>query len=331
MEEIFLSYLSSIKNFTGSVLIAKEGRVIFKEGFGLAREGEKNTSRTNFGIGSITKSFTALSIMQLVEQEKLRLDDRIIKFFPKVYPEAAITVHHLLNQTSGIPNYLFDKQMQTGGEFAPEEIIDFVLAKPIKFAPGKKWLYSNTNYVLLAQIIEKVTGQTFQDYVTEQIFSRAKMTTTYFDGQKTDNKAQYWESAFDCKPSLLLGAGDIVSNVEDLFLYDKLLSSEVLATADSLKKMQAISYKGRLIKYGYGWFVKHNFGQRSISHGGFHPIGYTSHFEKFIDERLTVIVLSNKLEKYSKLGVKYFNSTDLGREIAARYFGKIALPWQKFN
>lgn len=102
-------------------------------------------------------------------------------------------------------------------------------------------------------------------------------------------------------------------------------------TEESIKKMQSSSYNGTLIKYGYGWFIKHNFGRRSISHGGFHPIGYTSHFEKFIDDNVTIIVLSNKLEKYSLFGVKYFNSTDLGREIGAKVYGKIAFPWQKFN
>lgn len=225
MENKLRNYISTIENFSGAVLLAKDGEILLKEAFGQAREGEENTPKINFGIGSVTKSFTALSIMQLVEKRQLALDDRVVDFYPKVYPNSKITIHHLLNQTSGIPNYLFNKQMQTGEDYTPEQIINFVLEKPIKFQPGKKWLYSNSNYLLLAKIIEKVTVQSFQDYVKENIFSPAEMNTTYFDGEKEDNKAHYWQSAFNCKPSLLLGAGDIVSNVEDLFLYDQALSS----------------------------------------------------------------------------------------------------------
>ncbi|QOY35581.1 serine hydrolase domain-containing protein [Anaerobacillus isosaccharinicus] len=331
METRLRNYLSNIKKFTGAVLIAKDDEIIFKEAFGLACDGVQNTTKSNFGIGSVTKSFTALSIMQLVEKNKLKLNDKVIDFFEEIYPDAKITIHHLLNQTSGIPNYLFDKRVQTGDDFTPEQIIDLVLEKPLKFQPGKKWQYSNTNYLLLAQIIETVTNQSFHEYVTEHILLPAGMENSFFDGEKEDNKAQYWESVFHCKPSLLLGAGDLVSNVEDLFLYDQALSSDRLATTESIKKMQSISYDGTLVKYGYGWFIKNNFGRQSISHGGFHPIGYTSHFEKFVEENLTIIVLSNKLQKNSPLGVKYFNSTDLGREIGARAFGKTAFPWQKFN
>lgn len=331
METRLRDYLSNTKNFSGAVLIAKDEKIIFKEAFGLASDGVQNTTKTNFGIGSVTKSFTALSMMQLVEKNKVNLDDRVADFLANIYPNSKITIHHLLNQTSGIPNYLFDKRVQSGDDFTPEQIINLVVEKPLKFQPGRKWQYSNTNYLLVAQIIEKVTNQSFREYVTEHILLPAGMFNTYFDGEKEDNKADYWESVFDCKPSLLLGAGDLVSNVEDLFSYDQALSSDRLATNEFIKKMQSTSYDGTLIKYGYGWFIKNNFGHRSISHGGFHPIGYTSHFEKFIDDNLTIIVLSNKLQKYSTLGVKYFNSTDLGREIGARAFEKTAFPWQKFN
>jgi CubicO group peptidase (beta-lactamase class C family) len=331
MEHKLQLYLSAIKNFSGSVLVAKDGEILFKEGFGLAREGEKNTTKTNFGIGSITKSFTALSVMKLVEKNELTLEDRVVDFFPQVYPNAKITVHHLLNQTSGIPNYIYEKRLQTKKDISPENIVELVLEKAIKFQPGTKWQYSNTNYVLLALIVEMLTKQRFRNYVQEQIFTPAGMANTYFDGQKEDNKAHNWESVFDCKPSLLFGAGDIVSSVEDLFLYDKAVHTEQLATIETINQMQTISYNGTLIKYGYGWFIKNNYGRRSISHGGFHPIGYTSHFEKFLEDNLTIIVLSNKLQKYSPFGVKYFNSTDLGREIGARAYGKRAFPWQKFN
>lgn len=331
MDDKFINYLSTLKNFSGSVLVAKAGEVIFKSGFGFARAGVKNTPQTNYGIGSITKSFTALAIMQLVEKNLLKLDDKIVHFFPNIYPHQNLTVHHLLNQTSGIHNYIFDKRLQTGEDFTAKQILEFVLEKPLKFTPGQKWLYSNTNYLLLAQLIEKVSTKTYQEYLREEIFSQVGMNNTYFDGEKEDQKAQPGLAVFDCKPSLLVGAGDIVSNVEDLFLYDQALSTDQLASTASIKKMQSISYKGLLIKYGYGWFVNHHFSERSISHGGFHPGGYTSHFERFIDDRLIIIVLSNELKKYSRLAVKYFNSTDLGREIAAKAYRKVAFPWQKFN
>ncbi|MCD8511860.1 MAG: beta-lactamase family protein [Bacillus sp. (in: Bacteria)] len=331
MEAVVENYLSQVKNFSGVVLVAKDDRIVFSESFGFAREGERNTLETNFGIGSVTKSFTALSMMQLVENNLIDLNARLTEFFPNVYPDKPITIEHLLTQTSGLRNYIYDKRVQTGNEFSPDELMKIVMEKPLKFQPGKKWMYSNTNYLLLARIIEINTGKSFHDYVKTTIFEPVGMTDTYFDGQKEDRKAQHGESVFNCHPSLLFGAGDIVSNVNDLFLYTQALEKGSLASPEIIKKMQQPSYKGMFVQYGYGWFVKNIFGQKSISHGGFHPIGYTSHLEKFVDDGVTIIVLSNKLEKFSSLGVKYFNSTDLAREIGARIYGKKAFPWQKMT
>jgi len=325
-------YLNSINNFSGSVLIAREGEIILKEGYGYTDKISKikNTSQTNFGIGSITKSFTAICIMQLIEQKSLSLSDEIGNFFP-CFKDMGITVNNLLNHTSGLKNYIYYKELQTGEEVTPSQIIEFISRQSLKFRPGQKWLYSNTNYLLLGQVIEKISTMSYHQFVKEFIIKPIGMKNTFFDGESNENLAKHGKSVFNCHPSLLYASGDIVSNVEDLYLYDSALCGERLISKESIKMMETASYKGRLIKYGYGWFIKEMFNQRSIAHGGFHPIGYTSHFERYLDDKTTVIVLSNEIEKYSRLGIKYFGSTDVARELEARMFNKNIWFWQKFN
>lgn len=324
-------YILSINKFSGCVLVAYKGEIILKEGYGFADKdkGIKNTPQTNFGIGSITKSMTALSIMQLVEKNMLKLTSKIEDFFPRLYEGRGITVHHLLTHTSGIPNDFRFEEIRSGENLTPEQIISFISKKQLKSKPGQKWAYSNSNYMILALIIEKVTGEKYYDYVEEFIFRPTGMRRTWFDGERSDNLALHGKSVFNCKPSMLFGAGDVVSNVEDLYLYDQALYTELLTSNLSIDRMQEVSYKGKFIKYGYGWFLKKNFGHRSVSHGGYHPIGYTSHLERYLDDKLTIIVLSNELEKYSRFGIRYFGSTDIGRELAAIFYNRKAKPWQK--
>ncbi|MCX7708373.1 MAG: beta-lactamase family protein [Clostridia bacterium] len=326
-----LDYLKRVKNFSGSILVAKEGQIILKGGYGFAdkEKGIRNSPETNYGIGSITKSVTALCIMQQVERGSVQLTARLEDILPGIYEGKGITVHHLLSQTSGIPNYVYYKEMQTGEDFSPDQILALATSKPLKFRPGEKWDYSNANYMLLAKIIEKITGIEYRQYVKDSVFSPIGMDKSYFDGDKVDNLAKHGKSVIDAKPNFLYGAGDIISNVEDLYRYDQALNKEILLSNESLNKMQQAAYSSSFVSYGYGWFVRNTHGRRSICHGGFHPIGYTSYLERYLDDRLTIIVISNELEKYSNFGVKYFGSIDVGRELAAKYFGHKVWPWQK--
>lgn len=324
-------YLVSVKNFSGCVLVAHKGNTILAEGYGFADKSKdiKNTPQTNFCIGSITKSMTALSIMQLVEKNTFMLSSKVEEFLPGVYEGKGITIHHLLSQTSGIPNDFSFEEIRGAVNLTSLEIVDLMSHKPLKFEPGRKWTYSNTNYMLLALVIEKVTGKSYQAYITESVFEPAGMTRTCFFGDPDANIARHGRSSFNCTPAMTLGAGNVVSNAEDLYLYSQALYTGSLVSSQSIDATQMAQYNGRFVKYGYGWFINNNFGHKSVSHGGFLPNGYTSHIERYTDDALTIIVLSNELEKYSRTGVRYFGSTDIARSLAAKFFGRKAMPWQK--
>ena len=324
-------YLCSVKNFNGCVLVAQGGEIILEEGYGFAdkTEGKRNAPGTSFYIGSITKSMTALSILQLVENGSLQLGARIEEFLPGIYDGKRITLHHLLCHTSGIPNDFSFEEIRTGENLTSMEIIEFVSKKPLKYEPGRKWTYSNSNFMLLAFIIEKVSGETYHEYVKKSVLQPAGMKKTSFSDKDFKDLAQPGKSMFHCTPNMMLGAGDVISDIEDLYRYDQALYTETLATKQSIDTMQHVAHNGTFVKYGYGWFINKNFGHRSVSHGGLHPLGYTSHLERYPEDGLTIIVLSNAMERYSPLGSPYFGSTDIARELAARFFDRKARFWQK--
>jgi len=211
-------------------LISKNGRVIYKKAFGLANLELNVPMKTNnvFKIGSLTKQFTAISILMLMEKGKLNLDDEITKFIPD-YPTNGnkITIHHLLTHTSGIKDYTKVKGLKAIAQkdLTPLELINFSKNESIDFVPGEKYKYNNSGYVILGYIIEKVTGQPYADFVEERIFKKLEMTTSQYASQREviQNRASGYQkkdsyiNRMDFSLTLAYSAGGLMSNVDDMF------------------------------------------------------------------------------------------------------------------
>lgn len=294
------------KNFSGSVLVESKGRILINKGYGMANYelNVPNTTKTKFNIGSITKTFTATAIMQLVEKNKINLEDTIDKYI-KDYPQGnKIHISDLLSQKSGIPDYTeFPGFMDATVRLyrTPEQIIDSFKNKSLEFKPGSKYKYSNSAYVILAYIIEKTTNQTYEEYLKENIFSPLDMNDTVIvDGKKLiQNKASGYsvnnKQITNCDMvdnSFEFGAGGIYSTVEDLYKWNKGIYSDKLLKKDSWHKMLTPYSE----YYGYGWITGSieidNVKKKVIGHNGL-TFGFSSVFFKYMDDDTVIIVLSN--------------------------------------
>ena len=321
-------YFKRQKKFSGSVLLSKNNEIVFSESYGYSNKekGIKNTPQTKFMIGSMTKAITALCIMQLSEKGLLSTQQSIEDYFPDLYKGHGMTIHHLLTHTSGIPNYItLRKQIKWGERHTPQEILQIVKGYKLRFPVGDGWAYSNTNYLILGLIIEMVSGMSYHQYVRNHIFIPAKMNDSGFIDDEQENVANHYingEEGFYMHPSIFFACGDMVSTVGDFYLLDKAIQDGVLLKTQMVKEMQKPHHDGKYVKYGYGLLVKNHFGCKSICHGGSIPNGYTSHFEKYIDDDMTIVVLSNDLVKYSFLSLKGAGGTYISREMASFIYGK---------
>jgi CubicO group peptidase (beta-lactamase class C family) len=291
-----------------AALVAKESQVIYRKGFGLADLELNVPMRPEmvFRIGSITKQFTAIAILQLMEQGKLSLQDEITSYIPD-YPMHghSITIEHLLTHTSGIKSYtnvpMFREMIRT--DMKPEEIIEKNKALPMEFAPGTKWNYNNSGYIMLGYIIEKVSGKTYAEYLQENFFTPLGMTSSYYgdDTKIIKNRASGYQpgeggtvNADYLSMTLPYAAGSIMSTVDDLYKWNRALHSYKLVRKETLD-MAHTSYKladGKPVGYGYGWSLSELQGSRSIEHGG-GINGYLSYALYLPEEDLFVALLSN--------------------------------------
>ena len=272
-------------NETGATaLVARNGQIIYKKAFGMANLEYNIPMQVDniFRIGSITKQFTAVAILQLMEQGKLNLQDEITKFIPD-YPTHGhkITIEHLLTHTSGIQSYTdmkdFEKKMTL--DLKPTELIDYFKNQPMEFAPGTKWKYNNSGYFLLGYIIEKVSGKTYPQYIEENFFKPLGMTHSLFgsDSKIVKNRAGAYEkdsTGFINAPFMSMtqpySAGSIQSTVEDLFTWHQAVHAYKLVKKESLDKAFT-KYKltnGKETAYGYGWGLGEIQGSPTIAHGG---------------------------------------------------------------
>lgn len=255
------------KQFNGSVLVAEKGQVIFKKGYGMANMEWliPNTPDTKFRLGSITKQFTAMLIMQLVEKGKLKLMGHVTDYLPD-YSKATgdkITIHHLLTHTSGIPNYTsFPGFFQTKSRdpYKPDAFLKTFSEMPLDFEPGSKFSYSNSGYFLLGAIIEKVTGKSYADVLTENILVPLQLKDTGYDlsGPILPKRAAGYEkqgAGYVNTPyldmSIPYAAGSLYSTVEDLYKWDQTLYTDKLLSASA----KATMFTPFLDSYAYGWGV----------------------------------------------------------------------------
>ncbi len=296
--------------FNGSVLVAENGKVIYQKGFGMAdMEWDiPNRTDTKFRIGSVTKQFTATLILQLVDQGKVKLDGKLSDYLPYYRKDTGdkVTIHQLLNHTSGIPSYTslpeFFKEVSRD-PYAPEEFIKKFASGNLEFEPGTKYSYNNSGYFLLGAIIEQVTGKTYETVLTGKILAPLGMTNTGYDNHAPilKKRAAGYEKALDgfinapyLDMSLPYAAGSLYSTVEDLFKWEQSLYGDTIISAESKKKM----FTPGLSDYGYGFVIadrpvgKSEQKTKYIQHGG-GINGFNCLLTRVVDKRQTVIVLDN--------------------------------------
>ena len=319
-----------VDGFSGTVLVARNGKPIVSKGYGMANIelGVPNAPQTVFRLGSVTKQFTAMAIMMLAERGKLSVSDPICKYLPDC-PAAwqPITVRNLLTHTSGIPNYTSfpDFAKTTISPITNAEMNGLLKDKPLEFAPGEKFAYTNSGYYVLGEIIEKVSGKTYADFLQENIFTPLGMKQTGYDNplQIIKNRAAGYQrqggeiiNASYMDMSVPYAAGALYSTTGDLLLWDQALYTEKLVSKKSLDEIFTPFKNG----YGYGWGIGKKFDRREISHGG-GIYGFATEISRFPDDQVTVIVLSN---------VQAAPSGKIAGDLAAIVFGaKYEIPQER--
>jgi CubicO group peptidase (beta-lactamase class C family) len=292
------------QGFTGSVLVARDGKLIFSKGYGMANAEWDilNTPQTKFRLGSITKQFTAASIMLLQERGKLAVQDPICKYIadcPKAWEP--ITIHHLLTHTSGIPNYTpVNPEEYRKLYLAPVTVAGFVdsfKGKPLEFAAGERMKYNNSGYFMLGCIIEKVSGQSYEAFLQEHIFTPLKLADTGYDtherilkhratGYSMRKGARINADYLDM--TIPYAAGALYSTVEDLFVWNEALFSDKLLSPKSREAMMTVAKN----YYAYGLAVIQQHNRKMVFHGG-GINGFETFLARFPEEKITVAVLRN--------------------------------------
>lgn len=291
-----------------TALVYKDGEILYRKAFGMANmELEVPMKPENvFELGSITKQFTSVSILMLMEQGKLSLEDEITKYLPD-YPTKGkkITIHHLLNHTSGIKSYTDMENFMsiTRMDKSPKEIIDVFKDQPMDFDPGEQWHYNNSGYIVLGYIIEEVSGKTYADFISENIYVPLKMNNSYYGSKSTliMNRAsgympikEGYKNADYLSMSLPYAAGSLMSCVDDMLLWHKAVHNNTLISAESKAKAftNTSLNNGKSAHYGYGWQVNEINGAVSIEHGG-GIFGYITQGVYVPSENVYVIILTN--------------------------------------
>jgi CubicO group peptidase (beta-lactamase class C family) len=262
---------------------------------------------TVFEIGSITKQFTAAAILLLQQQGKLSVDDSINRYLPFTPPQwEEITIRHLLSHTSGIKNYTGLDGFEVRRHLSPEQFIREIAAYPLDFAPGHSWKYCNTGYNLLGFIIEKASGKNYWEFLSERIFRPLGMnaTTNRLPALVITNRAAGYEQTNhiwinrDNDLTDVFSAGAIISTVGDLVKWDVALDGDQLLTRQSKELMWTPGTQGggKQLHYGLGWSIESFKGHSNIGHGG-STSGFSASLQRFPDQKLTVIVLTNTGEE----------------------------------
>jgi CubicO group peptidase (beta-lactamase class C family) len=289
--------------FMGSVLVARDNAIVLNKGYGMANlELEvPNTPATKFRLGSITKQFTAAAILLLEERGKLRTSDPVRKHWPEA-PTAwdAITIHHLLTHTSGIPNFTAQPAIAATLKLSahtPEQIIATVKDQPLDFAVGERMLYSNSGYLVLGMLIEKLSGASYATFVQDNIFTPLGMSNSGYDSNTKvilKRAAGYSRTpeglvnAAFIHMSVPHAAGALYSTTEDMLKWERALTGGKVVSAASFNKMLTPEKSD----YAYGVIVRRHLGHRRIWHNGGID-GFNTSMAHYPDSKVTVIVLGN--------------------------------------
>jgi CubicO group peptidase (beta-lactamase class C family) len=305
-------YDSSLKRtgFNGAMLVAKKGQIVFEAYNGVERLKGKDTitASTPFHIASITKTFTAMAILKLAEEGKLNINDSLQKFFPQ-FPYAGMTVKTLLSQRSGLPNYAYyleDVKWDKKIKITDADVLQTLIThKPsLQHPANRRFNYSNTNFVLLALIIERVSGQLYADYLQEVFFTPLQMTSTKVfkrNDSATVTPSYMWNGVQEAFTWLDVTYGDknIYSTVTDLLKWDQALYDNKLfrqSTLDSAFQPYSFEKPG-MHNYGLGWRM-YTLGnnKKIIYHNGWWH-GNNATFYRVLPDSLTIIILGNKMNR----------------------------------
>ena len=320
--EAYLDSLSKNFRFNGNVLMAENGKIVFQKSYGFANFETKRLLNDSsvFELASLSKQFTATAILLLMNRNKLKLSDSLMQYFPEL-SYRGITIYHLLTHTSGLPDY--EEAMKTKWDKSKiafnSDMIAFLAKEkmPLLFAPGTKWEYSNTAYVILASIVEKVSGQSFKDFMTQHIFQPLQMNHTQiyntrrslkdtipnyaYGYEYNDSLKKYFipDSVADLKFVIYLdgiqGDGVVNSTTRDLLKWDRSVKNHTLlgeATQNEMLKEQVLANTLSKSHYGFGVFIEKTDLGNIISHSGGWP-GYCTYLLRNVEKDQTIIVLSN--------------------------------------
>src|ERR1700686_108734 len=334
LDPIF-SALANDKSPGVAVLVRKDGRMLFERGYGVRdlRSLAKNDSQTDFRLASCSKQFTAMSIMLLVHDGTLRYDATLTDVFPD-FPTygKAITIRNLLNHTSGLPDYedlMAAAEKRKGAalwtptrQIQDAEVLDLLKQEAAgKFAPGSKWSYSNSGYVVLGLVAAKIFGRPFRECLRERIFAPLKMSQTiaYQKGQNEVTSRAYghskdgntWKETDQSPTSATLGDGGIYSSLTDLAKWDEALAQHRLLTEKEMQPALTTAQlttgvqptwpassdrsEGTAVSYGFGWFLDPYRNHARMWHYG-DTVGFHPYIQRFPADRLTIIILCNRTD-----------------------------------
>lgn len=314
-----------------AVVVRRDGKLVYQRGFGVRdlRGMSPAGSKTNFRLASFTKQFTAMAVMLLVHDQKLRYDTPLTEIFPE-FPSWGrdITIRHLLTHTSGLPDY---EDLMTGGPWTAErqiqdaEALQLIERQPRgKFAPGAGWAYSNSGFVVLGLVVAKRSGKSFPEFLRERIFQPLGMknSVAFVKGINTVPERAYGHSrkgrefveADQSSTSATLGDGGVYSNLEDLARWDEGFERHTLLPASEMKDAWTPAMlsggrptfwptepnddnlaPGKPVSYGFGWFLDPWHGRPRMWHTGT-TTGFRTVIQRFPADRLTVVVLANRTD-----------------------------------
>ncbi|HET6267280.1 MAG TPA: serine hydrolase domain-containing protein [Acidobacteriota bacterium] len=310
-----------------AVMVIQNGVILYEKGYGLADLSTKTACsvHTNFRLASLTKEFTAMAIMMLIEKHQISLDDPITKFFPE-FPKYGvnITIQQLLNHRSGLLDYEDYIPQGTTIQLSDRDVLHILMQQDkTYFAPGTQFRYSNTGYSFLALIVEVASGQTFPAFLKQHIFDplQMKQTLAYVQGvSAVPNRAMgYVKEGDQFKPSdqsltsAVLGDGGIYTSVEDLYNWDQALYTEKLVSKKMLDQAFTSASSSTDFPdsgYGFGWYVSKYRDTNYLWHYG-STCGFSTHIDRFPEKKFTVIVLTNRRDA---------EISDIARKIADLYF-----------
>jgi CubicO group peptidase (beta-lactamase class C family) len=305
-----LTKMVSQFHFNGSILVALKGYPLFRISTGYADIFTKQPLdfNTSFQIASVSKSFAAMSVLMLKEKGVLDLTDPVKKHIPE-FPFENVTIRHLLQHTSGLPNYMYfiDQYWRPDSTITNQQVLQLLIDKnaQLTFTPGQRHIYSNTGYAMLALLVERVSGMPYYKFLHKNIFEPLEMDHTFaWNRTEIDSNKniavgfhRYGWKFRKIAPDVLdqvVGDKSIYSTVDDLFKYDQALYKGILISDSLLNDAftMAVVRNNRPVKYGYGWRLKEVEGKKVIYHNGLWN-GFTASLTRYVEDNITIIVTSN--------------------------------------